>query len=556
MRKILLALSICCGLFAQAQESPIAIVPEPVSIVMPATAGRYLVSPASKIGLAGKGLENSADFFNEYLQKSFGYKLDVKSPGKKTDIILTLSRTSNPVSGAYTLSVDTKGITISGHDELGVFYGIQTLLQLIPTAETNHTLPTPFVNISDYPRFAYRGLMLDVGRHFFDVNFVKKYIDFLALHKMNYFHWHLTDDQGWRIEIKKYPKLTEKGAWRNGTIIGNYPGKGNDNTRSGGFYTQEEIKDIVKYAEKRYITIIPEIEMPGHASAAIAAYPELSCFPDEATKTYYFNPNSAWAGDSTGKQVQQIWGVCRDVFVPSENTFKFLEGVLDEVIALFPSKYIHVGGDECPKDNWKRSEFCQQLMKEKGLKDEHALQSYFIQRMEKYINSKGRSIIGWDEILEGGLAPNATVMSWRGEDGGIEAANSGHNVVMTPNTYVYFDYAQSKKEDSVVIGGYLPLDKVYNYEPLPTALPADKQKFILGAQANVWTEYMDNPSKVEYMIFPRMSALSEVLWSQKEKRSFANFQQKLPLQIKRYLLWGINYSKAFYEPQADGASVK
>jgi hexosaminidase len=536
--------------FNLASAQTISIVPEPVQTIQPRIAAKYPVTAFSSIHFKDKGLAHSADFLNTYLQKSYGYQLVVNPKNKKSDIILSIGKQTNPVSGAYSLQVSQKGITITGQDEAGVFYGIQSLLQLLPVAQENKSLPLPYVIIKDYPRFAYRGLMLDVGRHFFDVDFVKKYIDYLAYHKMNYFHWHLTEDQGWRIEIKKYPKLTQKGAWRNGTIIGRYPGPKNDNIPHGGYYTQDQIREVVKYAADRYITIIPEIEMPGHASAAIAAYPELSCFPDEPTKSY-FNPKSEWAGDSTGKQVQQSWGVYNDVFVPSENTFTFLEGVLDEVIALFPSKYIHIGGDECPKDNWKRSAFCQQLMKEKGIKDEHGLQSYFVQRIEKYLNSKGRAIIGWDEILEGGLAPNATVMSWRGEEGGIEAANADHQVIMTPNSYVYLDHGQVQKEDSVIIGGYLPLKKVYSYEPLPAKLPVEKYHFIMGAQGNVWTEYMANTAKVEYMIFPRASALSEVLWSPKDKKDWNRFQQKLPALAKKYAQWGANYSKAFEQPEAE-----
>ncbi len=311
-----------------------------------------------------------------------------------------------------------------------------------------------------------------------------------------------------------------------------------------GYYTQEQIKDIVKYAADRYITIIPEIEMPGHSSAAIAAYPELSCFPNEPTKVSAQTP---WAGTVDGKEVQQTWGVFPDVFCPTDYTFKFIEDVLDEVMQLFPSKYIHIGGDECPKDYWKRSDFCQKLIKEKGLKDEHGLQSYFIQTIEKYLNSKGRQIIGWDEILEGGLAPNATVMSWRGEQGGIDAAKQHHTVIMTPGDYVYFDHAQSKKDDSLTIGGYLPLETVYKYEPVPKQLGAEEAKYVLGAQANVWSEYMANVPKVEYMIFPRLAALSEVLWSPKEKRDWNDFQKRLPAQLKRYELWKVNYSKAYFD---------
>jgi N-acetyl-beta-hexosaminidase len=309
------------------------------------------------------------------------------------------------------------------------------------------------------------------------------------MYKFNRFHWHLTDDQGWRIEIKKYPQLTAVGAWRNGTITGRYPGNGNDGIKYGGYYTQEEIKELIKYAADRFISIIPEIEMPGHASAAIAAYPQLSCFPEEDTQ---HPAESAWNGSTKGKQVQQTWGVFEDVFCPGEFTFNFLQDVLDEIMDLFPSEYIHIGGDECPKESWKRSAFCKQLMKEKGLKNEHELQSYFIQRIEKYVNSKGKKIIGWDEILEGGLAPNATVMSWRGEEGGIVAAQQNHDVVMTPGDWCYFDHSQSKNEDSVTIGGYLPLENVYGYDPIPAALPAEKvAKLLPDELQDAWLQQVN-----------------------------------------------------------------
>ncbi|HEY4877435.1 MAG TPA: family 20 glycosylhydrolase, partial [Puia sp.] len=446
----------------------------------------------------------------------------------------------------YILKADKSNVIITGANDTGVFYAMQTLIQLLPLEKLS-SLKIPAVTIEDYPRFAYRGLMLDCGRHFFSVDFIKQYIDFIALHKMNTFHWHLTEDQGWRIEIKKYPRLTEIGSCRNGTIIGHHPGKGNDSTKDCGYYTQEQIKDIVKYAEARYVTIVPEIEMPGHSSAAIAAYPQLSCFPDSATQ---IAKGVVWAGSDSGKQVQQSWGVYRDVYCPSDYTFKFLEDVLDEVIQLFPSKYIHIGGDECPKDFWKHSVFCQNLIKEKGLKDEEGLQSYFIQRVEKYLNSKGRSIIGWDEILEGGVAPNAAVMSWRGEKGGIDAAKQHHTVVMTPTTYVYFDYSQTHHDDSLVIGGFLPLEKVYSYEPFPKELSEEDAKYIIGAQSNVWTEYMSNPGKVEYMIFPRLTVLSEVLWTPKENKNWDDFQKRLPGIFKRYQFWNVSYSKAYYDVKA------
>ena len=545
MKKISFLFLIVLSFSSMAQT--INIIPQPAEISTPEIAAAFVITKTTTISLEESGLKNSAIFFNDYLKKHYGFTLHIVShSSNKNSIVLGLQRNDSAVQGAYSMTVNDNGISITGNDEAGTFYGIQTLIQLLPVQKTA-SLNVPYVSINDYPRFQYRGMHLDVGRHFFDADYIKKYIDYLALHKFNTFHWHLTEDQGWRIEIKKYPLLTSVGGFRSGTIIGRFPGKGNTNKRYGGFYTQDEIKDIVKYAQDRYITIIPEIEMPGHASAAIAAYPQLSCFPGESTK---ISPRTPWSGSREGKQVQQTWGVFDDVFCPSDYTFKFLEDVLDEVMELFPSKYIHIGGDECPKTNWKRSDFCQQLIKDSNLKDEHGLQSYFISRIEKYLNSKGRNIIGWDEILEGGLAPNATVMSWRGEAGGIAAARQHHNVIMTPDKYVYFDHSQSKNEDSVTIGGYLPLDVVYKYEPISNELSDSETKYILGAQANLWTEYIDNPAKLEYMLFPRMSALSEVDWTPKDKRDWKQFQSKLPVMFKRYQLWNTNYSKASYDLQS------
>lgn len=526
-------------LFVKQLFSQVSIIPQPASLIM--KQGAFSVSPTTTISIPSKKLNKQAAFLNDYLQQFYGFSLKIttrKQP--KNAIVLLDKKAHSPNSGAYQLDVSHHAIAISGDDAEGVFYGIQTLIQLLPVTPSNF-LSIPQVSINDRPRFAYRGMMLDVGRHFYSVEYVKKFIDLLAFHKINRFHWHLTEDQGWRIEIKKYPKLTQIGSCRNGTILGYHPGTGNDNQKDCGFYTQEQVKDIVRYAADRYITIIPEIDMPGHSSAAIAAYPQLSCFPDEPT-----DPGKGvkyWSGSRDGKQVQQSWGVTKDVLCPSEYTIKFYQDVLDEVIGLFPSKYIHIGGDECPKYTWQRSEFCQNLIKEKGLKDEHGLQSYFIGRIEKHLNNKGRDIIGWDEILEGGLAPNATVMSWRGEKGGIEAARQQHKVIMTPSTYVYFDYAQVKNEDSLVFGNYLPLEKVYSYNPLPAELTKEEQQYILGAQGNVWTEYMSNPAKVEYMIFPRMTALSEVLWSTQEKKDYGSFTKRLNEQFKRYDLWKVNYRR-------------
>ncbi|MEO6538253.1 MAG: family 20 glycosylhydrolase [Ferruginibacter sp.] len=550
MKKFILFFFVMTGFYTSAQ-STLSIVPMPAEVKM--GTGNFVLSSSTKIILQGSNLENIAGFLNGYLQKHAGFSLKITDKSTADNfIVLNYERMDRLLPGGYKMKINNKAVSISGDNEAGLFYGLQTLLQLISspkkamTSKNSYQAMIPQLSITDYPRFAYRGMHLDVARHFFSISFIKKYIDYLAAHKFNIFHWHLTDDQGWRIEINKYPLLTQVGGFRNGTIIGRYPGKGNDSLRYGGFYTQEQVKEVVKYAGERYIDVIPEIEMPGHASAAIAAYPQLSCFPEENTEIL---KSTAWAGSRTGKQVQQTWGVFKDVFVPTEYTFKFLEDVLDEVMPLFPSKYIHIGGDESPKENWKRSPFCQQLIKEKQLKDEHELQSYFIQRIEKYVNSKGKNIIGWDEILEGGIAPNATIMSWRGEEGGIIAAKQNHEVIMTPGTYCYLDHSQTKKEDSVTIGGYLPLEKVYGYEPVPTALNPKQAKYVLGAQGNVWTEYITNDKKVEYMIFPRLSALAEVLWSPKAKRNWKDFERRLPALIQLYKTWGTSYSRAYFALQ-------
>jgi hexosaminidase len=516
--------------------SQLNIVPAPAEVKM--GKGITTINKNTKIVLFGGGLEKCSALLNEYLFISYGFKLAVtKKYASPNSITLNYERLDNDLAGAYNFIVDKKGIYIAGEAENGVFYGIQTLLQLI-TSKTNKQQPStnqlsiPFVSIKDKPRFPYRGMHLDVGRHFFPVSFIKKYIDYLAAYKFNTFHWHLTEDQGWRIEIKKYPLLTQVGSCRDRTLIGNYGSGKYDSIKYCGYYTQAQIKEIVQYAADRYITVIPEIEMPGHSTAALASYPYLGC-----TKGPY--------------KVMDTWGVLDDVYCAgNDSTFTFLQNVLDEVMQLFPSKYIHIGGDECPKERWKKCAACQKRMADNNLKDEHALQSYFIQRMEKYINSKGRNIIGWDEILEGGLAPNATVMSWRGEEGGIEAAKQNHDVIMTPGSHCYLDHSQSKNEDSITIGGYLPLEKVYSYEPIPAALNAEQAKHILGAQGNVWTEYIKNTSKIEYMIFPRMMALSEVLWSPKEKRDWNDFEKRLPTIFERLDKQKTNYSKAYYDLKA------
>jgi hexosaminidase len=528
MRQIVAILFAICAFNSQAQT--IHIIPKPNQLQV--TKGSFTLSTTTTIVYRNDLEEKTANFFNGYLKKYYGFELPVAKQAT-TNYISFFSRKAEN-GPTYTLNISPKAVTVIGEGQEGTFYGMQSLLQLLPIQKSqisNKQLTIPCLNITDAPNFMYRGMHLDVSRHFFDIDYIKQYIDFIALHKMNYFHWHLTDDQGWRIEIKQYPKLTSVGAFRKGTIIGRYPGTGNDSIYYGGFYTQAQIKDVVQYAADRFITIVPEIDVPGHSLAALAAYPELSTTPD------------------VKKEVGQTWGLTdiNNVLNPSDTTFAFLQNVLNEVMDLFPSKYIHIGGDECNKKWWHESVFCQYLMQREGLKNEDALQSYFIQRIEKMINAKGRLMMGWDEILEGGLAPNALVMSWRGEKGGIEAAKQKHQVVMTPGTYCYFDHSQTKNEDSVTIGSYLPVEKVYNYNPLPAELTADEAKYILGAQGNVWTEYIGNTAKLEYMIFPRMSALSEALWTKPANKSLADFENRLQHQFKRYEFWKVNSSKAYYD---------
>lgn len=528
-----------------AQEYP--IIPKPLA--MEISTGKFLVDAKTKIS-GEESLEKEGAFLAELLGAVSGETIQFSSEESNGDILLKLDETIENEEG-YELLVTYNKIVISGKTPKGIFYGIQTLRQLINSDLEDVTIPA--VTIKDNPRFVYRGMHLDVARHFFPVEFIKKYIDLIAMHKMNTFHWHLTEDQGWRIEIKKYPKLTEIGAWRNGTIIGHHPGTGNTETKYGGFYTQEEVKEVVKYATENHVTVIPEIELPGHGSAAIAAYPFLSCFPNEPTKVTKDMGSKAGKeiqANGTPKIVQETWGVFDDVFCGgNEETFHFLENVLAEVMPLFPSEYIHIGGDECPKGNWKKCPDCQKRIKDNNLKDEHELQSYFIQRIEKFVNANGKKIIGWDEILEGGLAPNATVMSWRGTEGGIVAAKQKHDVIMTPNHSLYFDHYQHKDKDNepMAIGGLTTVEDVYNYEPMPTELRAEEQKYVLGTQANVWTEYIPTTTQVEYMILPRMTALSEIAWSQPASKDWEDFSERLKHFSEVYEEMGLNYAKHTFE---------
>ncbi len=488
----------------------------------------------------------AGDFFQEFLQNSAGFQLPKKSKDKAQIII---EKDATQPSEGYYLDISDSKMVIKASDGSGAFYAIQTLRQLLPSSlekpisakEEKISFTIPQLTSTDFPKFHYRGMHLDVARHFFDKEFVKKYIANLALLKMNTFHWHLTDDQGWRIEIKKYPDLTKKGGFREETRIGHYEDRPEryDGKRYGGFYTQEDIKEVVAYAATQNITIIPEIEMPGHAQAAIHSYPELGC---------------------TGEQipVATTWGVFEDIFCPREETFTFLENVLSEVMELFPGKYIHIGGDEAPKLRWKNCSHCQQLTKEKNLKDEDGLQSYFIHRIEEFVNSKGKKIIGWDEILEGGLAPNAIVMSWRGMQGGMDATKQGNDVIMTPVSHAYFDYYQSENLDEpTAIGGFLPLKKVYSLNPIPDELTEEEGKHILGAQANLWTEYIPTEKQAEYMVFPRILAMSEVVWSGPSKnfdKDYPDFFSRVEGFMKRLDALNINYADYLYE--VEGAILK
>ncbi len=520
-------------------ESQIPVIPAPANVDK--KPGKFRIIPGFRILSASNNedVRKIINSFAEKLRKIEGLDVPIIA-GSEIDIrdnifvIQLASKKSHLGNEGYELEINPNSMFLHAYKPAGLFYGVQTLLQLLPPElETGQTLPVfnqitlPCVKISDTPRFPYRGMHLDVGRHFFPVSFIKRYIELLAMHKFNTFHWHLTEDQGWRIEIKQYPKLTEIGSYRNETLVGHYrdlPHKF-DGQRQGGFYTQQEIRDIVRYAKDQYITIIPEIEMPGHSVAALAAYPELSC-----TEGPF--------------EVSTIWGVKEDVYCAgNDKVFEFLENVLSEVIDLFPSKYIHIGGDECPKIRWENCEKCQARIQEEGLADEDELQSYFIRRIEKFLLSKGRKLIGWDEILEGGLAPEATVMSWRGMNGGIEAARQGHDVIMTPVSFCYFDYYQANPEiEPLAIGGYTTLKKVYSFEPVPRELSENESKHIKGAQGNVWTEYITTPEYVEYMSVPRMTALSEVVWSPKKSRNWQNFRARLEIFFRRLDVLDVNYS--------------
>lgn len=521
-----LLLLICCKrTFSQTE---CAIIPAPVSVKMETSS--FVINRSTYIAASDFRSFSDGIVFRDFLIRFYNYPLKTVS-GRLTEknyIAISYDSTLNIPDEGYIISVHPDSVLIKGKNNGGVLHGLISLLQLF-TIDQNNNIAIPCCEITDHPRFGYRGMHLDCSRHFFDVDFIKKYIDYLVLYKYNTFHWHLTDDQGWRIEIKQYPKLTSVGAWRNGTMVGHYREQKFDTIRYGGYYTQQQIKEVVKYAAVRHVTIIPEIELPGHCLAALASYPQYGCTNDTV-------------------QVGGAWGGYPDIFCPKEETFTFLENILDEVMSLFPSQYIHIGGDEVEKTQWKKSKFCQQFMKDNNLADENALQNYFIQRIGKYVNSKGKKIIGWDEILEGGPAPNAVVMSWRGEEGGIAAAAQNHYAIMTPNSHCYFDYYQgSPITEPLAIGNYIPLEKVYEYDPIPEKLDPSKQQYILGAQANLWTEYITTPEHVEYMILPRMLALSEVLWTPEENKNYNDFVDRLQLNFKLLDRISSNYSKSIFD---------
>lgn len=486
------------------------------------------------ISYADKSAKQTAEMLADWLRPATGFKLPVKF-GTKGIIALKILKDSSLGNEGYELKVGGF-VQISAQTPIGLFYGGQTMRQLLPPEIFSQKMVSndwqiQRVKIRDTPRFGWRGMHLDVGRHFFAADDIKDFIDLLAMHKLNTFHWHLTEDQGWRIEIKKYPRLTEVGAYRASTPP--YGNRGaSDGKRYGGFYTQKEIRDIVAYAAQRHITIVPEIDMPGHMAAAIASYPEFGC-----TDVPDYNP-----------EVKTSWGVHPYVLAPSEETFHFVENMLGEICDLFPSKYIHIGGDEAPKGQWKKSKIAQDVIKREGLHNEHDLQSYFIRRVEKMLEKRGRLLIGWDEIREGGLSPNSAVMSWRGVKGGIDSAREGHDVVMAPNSHTYFDHYQNPKNKEMAkgdrfeaIGGFLPINKVYSFDPvLPGTLSPDEQKHVLGVQAQLWTEYMKTWDKVEYMAFPRVSAIAEVAWTIPENKNYIDFVERLAPMRQRYKILGVN----------------
>lgn len=517
---IFILLSACCQ-FSLAQCP---IVPTPTEYIK--LEGRINLSQIVELDSTQFSVGNW-----EYLKAHIRLQTGILLRHTKNQPLIQFERTDESMETRYSIQLSTAQRIIEYTNNESQFYAINSLLQLISQEGMNYYLQT--CQLSDAPAFEWRGLHLDVSRHFYTVEEVKRFIDLMALYKFNTFHWHLTDDQGWRIEIKQYPKLTEIGGFRDSTLVGHYSDQPQvyDVTNYGGFYTQEQIREVIHYAQQRYITVVPEIELPGHSRAALAAYPELSC---------------------TGEQLGVVgtWGVFDDIFCSKPETIAFLKNVLDEVIALFPSEYIHIGGDEAPKTRWKECSKCQGIMQQNGLQNEHELQSYFIQQMDAHLTANGKKLIGWDEILEGGLSPNAAVMSWRGMKGGMEAADQQHAVVMAPTTYCYFDYYQSgHPSEPLAIGGFLPLEKVYQFNPIPDGISEEAARYILGGQANVWTEYIATMDQVEYMVFPRALALAQAVWCV-NKPSYATFLNDYLSYQEAYLdRYSVNYSRSIHQPE-------
>ncbi len=553
---------IACKASASADGNKISIIPQPQMVTTVDGAG-LTIDSGTIIVAQGCEEANSAGFLNDYLKRYYGFELKVVGELKPA---LTKNHTSvielriepintnenvisNPENfnrdGAYLLETSAKRATLTGANPSGLFYAVQTLIQLFPvkpdrskTIASNKgsfsgsSLSVPAVKVADFPRFEYRGMHLDVVRHIYSVDYIKQYIDYLALHKMNYFHWHLTDDQGWRMESKKHPLLNEIGSWRAGTIIGIFPGTGVDSTRYGGFYTIEQMKDIVEYAARRYITVVPEIDVPGHSMAIIATYPQFSTTPHIKKE-----PAITWG----------IYNRQNNVLAPSEEVFSFLEDVFNELMDVFPGRYIHIGADECAKKWWKESEQTQQFMKEYALKDENELQKYFAKRIADIVHARGREFVGWDEMLDDGLVEGAVVMSWRNVENGIEAARQGHKAIMTPIHYSYFNVAQKRNEDTLCHRSwYAPVDSVYLFEPVPASVPADVAKNIIGGQGCMWTEYFPHRQRLEYGIFPRLTALAEVYWTLPAGKDWNSFIIRLVKQFDRYDLWGANYCTEFF----------
>lgn len=543
---VFLFMIFCLGCRNNQSDKQLNVIPLPAKVSL--SEGNFKINTQTQLICQNEELEYLALYAADLWEPISGIRPMISQTREhKTNNSIILKILETPMDEiadeGYILEISSEQVTLSSNTKAGIFYGIHTIAHLFVFDEPKLL---PACHIVDYPRFLWRGMHLDVSRHFMPVEFIYKMMDYLAMHKINVFHWHLVDDQGWRLELKKYPKLTEIGAWRVDMEDRHWDDRPLTNDRSkatyGGFYTQDEVRQLVKYASDRNITVVPEIEMPAHVMSALAAYPQFSC-----------------TGENLGVPSGGVWPITHIYCAGNDSTFVFLEDVLTEVMDLFPSTYIHIGGDEADKTNWRSCQKCQARIRNEKLADEHALQSYFIRRIESFLNSKGRQLIGWDEILEGGLAPNATVMSWRGEEGGIEAARLGNKVVMTPGSHCYFDHYQGDPStESLAIGGFTTLHKVYHYEPVPAVLTPEQSVLILGSQANVWTEFMPNPQQVEYMVFPRLAALSEVLWSPKELRNWKNFSERMCLQYQRYDKLGINYSRAAFQvsvfPEVNAAS--